>query len=291
MREELRELWRYRELLLMFVQRDLKVRYKNSVLGFGWSLINPLVQVLTIAFVIQFLMGSRVENYHAYLFCATVPWFFFNSGLLDSGQCLVFYYHLLRKTYFPREIMPLATVGANLVHFVLATTVFLVYMVVNALFWGAAGGKLQWPLLASTPLIVIPMLGLALLVAGLSFFISVWTLYYEDVRFLLDSLLKILYWMVPVVYFPDLILTNVGSPSTGRLLYHLYMLNPVASFITSFRKLALLPTRMPGQSFVTPEMQPAEWLHLGIAFAVSLLVFAAGYHYFCSRKWRLAERG
>ncbi len=120
MREELRELWRFRELLLMFVQRDLRVRYKNSILGLGWSLVNPLVQVGTIAVVLQFLMRTDIESYYAYVFCAVLPWHFYNTANMDGTQSLVAQYGLLRKTYFPREIIPIATVIANLFHFLLA---------------------------------------------------------------------------------------------------------------------------------------------------------------------------
>src|SRR5436305_9665408 len=113
--DELREIWKYRELLVIFVQRDLKVRYKNSFLGFGWSLINPLLQVLTIAVIIQFVLKIRIPNYHVYLFCATLPWLFFSTALMDTSLSLVHYYPLMRRVYFPRILVPLASVIYNVI--------------------------------------------------------------------------------------------------------------------------------------------------------------------------------
>lgn len=292
MREELRELWKYRELLLIFVRRDIKVRYKNSVLGFGWSLLNPLVQVAVLTTVLIFMMPQKdkPENYHAYVFCATLPWMFFNTTVLDSTNCLLAYFSLIRKTYFPRELIPIATVLANLIHFGLAMLVLLIYLTCNSLFQWAISGSFNFPILWSVLLIPIPMLGLALLVTGVSLFVSVWTVYFEDVRFIADSGLKILYWLVPVVYFADFILWQ-NPKGLGKPLYMLYMLNPLSAFITAFRKLMLVPTKMLGTQMVTPPMGSREWMYMGIAFLVSLGIAWLGHRYFSNQKWKLAERG
>lgn len=292
MREDLREIWKYRELLLMFVQRDLKVRYKNSILGFGWSLINPLVQVAVLTFVLLFLMpqADRTQNFHAYVFCAMVPWLFFSTALMDSTNCLLAYHNLIRKTYFPREIIPLACVLGNLIHFGLSTLVLLGYLAAMSVFRWLSEGSFNWPILPTVFLIPIPMLGLTLLVTGLAMFISVWTLYFEDVRYLVDSGLKILYWLVPIVYFADAILRRAPVGLASQL-YTLYMLNPVAGYITAFQKLTLPPTKMAGSEFVTPPMGPNEWLFLAAALLTSSVVFAVGLRFFNHRKWSLAERG
>jgi len=289
MRTDLRELWQYRELLAILVQRDLKVRYKNSVLGVGWTLINPLLQVLTIALVLQVLMRTRTQNYHVYLFCATLPWLFFSQAVMDTSVSLGHYHKLMRRVYFPREIIPLAAVAANFIHFTVATSVFLAYTALNSLFWWGVYGKLDWPILPTVFLIPIPMLGLALLVSGLAMFLSVWALYFEDVRFLADSGMRILYWLVPIIYFPEAIRNahaRLGDYTEEA--YVLYMLNPLASYITAFRKLILPPT-VALDVRVNP-MTGQEWSFLLSALLLSLLVAVLGYRYFAARKWRLAER-
>jgi ABC-type polysaccharide/polyol phosphate export permease len=122
---EIRELLRYKDLVKQLVKRDLKIRYKNSVLGFFWSLLNPLIQVATITIVVKYILGLEIANYSAYLLAAYLPWAFFQMALLDSSQILIAHRDLLRKVYFPREALPLSAVLSNLVHFALALVVFL----------------------------------------------------------------------------------------------------------------------------------------------------------------------
>jgi ABC-type polysaccharide/polyol phosphate export permease len=292
LREELSELWRYRELLFILVRRDLKVRYRNSVLGFGWSLLNPLVQVLTITLVLQRLMGSKPENFHAYVFCAMLPWLFFSTAILDGCSTLTNYHNLIKRTYFPREILPLAGVAANLIHFGLATLALLIYQLALSTFWWIVGGKFDWPMQATMPLVLIPAFGLMLLVTGISFFVSVWTLYFEDVKYIADSGMKILYWLVPIFYFTDQI-PHLIHGGKGPLVQTVYLLNPLASYISAFRKLALVPTKVavPGQaSVIVNIMGTGDWGFLGVALLTSLGIAALGYRHYCRWKWRLAER-
>src|SRR5205085_4651949 len=136
----------------------------------------------------------------------------------------------------------LSSVIANLIHFGLATVVFLVYMTANAVWWGSVNGRWDWPIPATVFLAPIPMAGLALLVTGVALFISVWTLYFEDMRYIADSGLKILNWLVPVIWFPDM-LRHI-SRFNGEVAYRICMLNPLACFITVFRRLCLIPTTL-----------------------------------------------
>jgi lipopolysaccharide transport system permease protein len=286
----LRELGRYRELLTILVRRDLKVRYKNSVLGFGWSLLNPLVQVAIITIVIKFLMKIEdIPNYHAYVFCATLPWLYFSVGTMDTATSLLMYRELIRKTSFPRELIPLAYVLANMVHFTLATAVFLLYMAAGSVFFLIASGNWDFAIQPTVVFLPLPMLGMLLLVAGISFFVSVWTLYYTDVVFLSDSLLKVLQWLVPVLYGSE-VLRERNPWGQGQLFYSLYMLNPLATFITTFRKLALAPARLPGMTRPTTPMGLEDWAYLAIGLVVSACFARAGYAFFNRRKWKLAER-
>jgi lipopolysaccharide transport system permease protein len=285
-------LWSYRELLVILVQRDLKVRYKNSVLGFGWSLINPLIQVLTITLVLRVMMKGGNPNYSAYVFCATLPWLFFSTAVLDASPSLVLYHTLVRRTYFPREIIPLATIIANLIHFLLAWSVFLAYTLVSSLFWWAVLPKhpLVFMLQPTALLSVIPLAGLVLLATGIGLVLSVWTLWFEDIRFITDSFMRILYWLVPVLYYPDTFL-HLKNPDRGALYYTIYMMNPLSAFITSIRKLVLAPTEMPGDTVMTTPMGAPEWSFLAAALVTSVGVAYLGHRYFAARKWRLAERG
>lgn len=295
--DELRELWRYRELLGILVQRDLKVRYRNSQLGFWWSLLNPLVQVLVITLVLQFLsVGARTKNYHAYVFCALLPWLFFQSGLMDASYSLILHHGLIRRTSFPREIIPLASLLGNLIHLLLATVVFLAYLAGVPVFWWLMSGSFDWAIQPTVFLTLIPLLGLFLLATGIGLVVSVWALYFEDVRFLLQNGLAVVYWLLPVLYFAELIPLKVPGEQ-GRLLHTVYMLNPLAAFVVSIRKLTL-PTAeftitvSPGRVLTgqTTAMAGEDWLFLAIALLLSAATALLGYRYFVARKWSLAER-
>ncbi|MBI3911089.1 MAG: ABC transporter permease [Armatimonadetes bacterium] len=284
---DLRELWRFRELLLILVQRDLKVRYKNSFLGFGWSLINPLLQVIVITFVLKIFLRVGVANYSAYIFCAFLPWSFFQLSLLDASNSLAFQERLLKKVYFPREILPLACVLSNLVHFLLALGVFLVYLAALPLFTWFTGGKFVWtiqPTVFFTPVVIVILF---LLSAGLSLVAAALNLFYEDVRFLLTVGLNILYYLVPIIYFPELV-----ARALPHRLYAIYMLNPLSPLISAFRKWVLPPTNISigGTHAATSGITATDGAYLLVAAVVSVLVAAAGYAFFNARKWQFAER-
>src|SRR5436190_18848786 len=103
---ELKELWKFRELLIVMVQRDLKIRYKNSALGFLWSLLNPLITVVVMSFVLSNFMLKGAPSLSAYVLAAYLPYIFFQVCILDSAQTILVAMPLIKKIYFPREILP-----------------------------------------------------------------------------------------------------------------------------------------------------------------------------------------
>src|SRR4051812_44855333 len=124
MLNELKELWKFRELLLVMVQRDLKIRYKNSALGFFWSLLNPLLTVMVMSFVLKNFMYKGTPSISAYVLVAYLPFLFFQLSVMDAAQTILVAMPLIKKIYFPREILPLASVISNFIHFALAELVF-----------------------------------------------------------------------------------------------------------------------------------------------------------------------
>src|SRR5690349_10168222 len=124
--DELRELWRFRYLLQMLVARELKVRYKNSVLGFAWSIVPPAMTVVVLNFMMKTALGRDIPNYSAYLLCGIIPWTFFSVAVLDTSQSLLTNYGVIKKIYMPREVIPLAIVISNFVHFLLGWVVYFV---------------------------------------------------------------------------------------------------------------------------------------------------------------------
>ena len=122
----LRELLRYRSLVLNLVLRDLKARYKRSVLGFLWSLLNPLAMMLVFTIVFTVIMPSQIENYPIFLLCGLLPWNFFTGALMLSINSVAGNANLVKKVYFPREALPISGVLAALVNFLLGMAVLIV---------------------------------------------------------------------------------------------------------------------------------------------------------------------
>lgn len=274
---ELRELFRFRELLWILVLRDLKVRYKNSALGFAWSLINPIIQVAVISVVVRQVMRVEVPNLSAYIFCAFLPWSFFQLALMDTSHSLIVNERLMKKVYFPREIIPLSLVVSNLIHLLLAIGVFLVYLVV----WVGA------PLLPTMGFIPLMILVEFLLIAGLSLVIAGVSVFYEDVKYLMTALLQVLYFAVPVIYFTEQV-RRAPLFRNNELLFDLYMLNPLVTIITAFRAWMLQPTYLPDWKVSTSSSVPPGYLLFTVV--ISFLVAVAGYALFNRMKWSFVER-
>jgi lipopolysaccharide transport system permease protein len=219
-------LFGYRDLLRNLVARDLKVRYKNSVLGIVWSLLNPLGMMLVFTVVFTILIpNNSIERFPIFLLCGLLPWNWFSGSVVGSIYSVVGSSALVKKVYFPREILPISTVLSNLVHFLIALIVLFGMMI-------ATGTPLTvWALIL--PLLVAIQLIFTL---GLAFFLSAINVYYRDVAQIMDVLMLAWFFLTPVFYSTDLIpqskvIFGIDVP-VQRLAY---ILNPMASLIASYR--------------------------------------------------------
>jgi len=273
--KELSEVWRYRDLLINLVIRDLKVRYKGSVLGFFWSLLNPLIQVATITIVFKFILNVRIPNYSAYVLCAFLPWTFLQMSLLDASASVLYHWDLVKKTYFPREVLPASIVLSNLVHFILALAVFFVYLLV-----------LGTPILITWLLVPIVVLIQLLLNLGIAFFVSCLNVFYEDIKYLMTVVLTLLFYLMPIMYLVEQIAASEKIPDLWKpFIVKFYFLNPLSFVLIAYRKL-LLPAYHAGNIHDIP----MNFWYLALSAVTSLLIFVAGYAFFNSRKWHFAER-
>lgn len=276
MLQELQELYKYRELIINLVIRDLKVRYKNSVVGFLWSLVNPIIQAATITVIFKFVMGIRIPNYSAYLFCAYLAWGFFYYSVLDSCDAVVVHGNMLKKTYFPREVMPISACISNLIHFCLAMVVFFLY----ALLYLRAPVLVTWLML---PLLILVQF---LYHLGIAFFLSSINVFYEDVKFMAMAFLNLIFYAMPVIYPVEKVYYSEFIPAEYKtLVFNLYMLNPLSYLLTAYRKILLEPMNV--KEF--PDFT-LNYGYLGVAFTFSLIMCIAGYAFFNSRKWQFAEK-
>jgi ABC-type polysaccharide/polyol phosphate export permease len=212
--------------LLNLVARDLKVRYKNSALGIIWSLLNPLgmMVVFTVVFTIL-IPNNSIERFPIFILCGLLPWNWFSGAVVGSIYSVVGSASLVKKVYFPREVLPLSTVLSNLVHFLIALIVLFGMML-------ATGTPLTvWALML--PLVIAIQLIFTL---GLAFFLSAINVYYRDTAQIMDVLMLAWFFLTPIVYSTDLIpqsriIFGVDVP-VQRLAY---ILNPMASLVASYR--------------------------------------------------------
>ncbi len=232
----LRELWRYRELLGFLALRDIKIRYKQAILGVGWAVLQPLMTMVVFNVLFGLLMGRNgrpsVEGvpYAVSTYCALVPWQLFATSLMQSGNSLVANQNLITKVYFPRLIAPMAPILAALVDFAIAFAVLFGMM----LWYGIVPG----PQVLLLPLLV----GLAVATAlGVSLWLSAMNAMYRDVKYVLPFLTQLWMYVTPVVYTTESIMG--GQPTWVRVLYGL---NPMAGVVEGFRWALLGRGEAPG---------------------------------------------
>ena len=265
------------------VQRDLKIRYKNSALGFVWSLLNPLVTVMVMTVIFQYVLENETPNLSAYILAAYLPFMFFQLCLLDSAQTILANIQLIKKIYFPREILPLASVISNFIHFALALLVFFAYLLVN---WLIHPGK--FPFHAGIVYLPVLMVVSFCLCVGWSLIISAANTFYEDVKYIVSVSLYLLFFICPVMYFSEQVFwakVNQENP----IWYKLYNLNPVAVMSTAYRKVILDPQPVTVNG-ISHDPIGLSWKHLAFATCVSIGIMLFGYHLFNRLKWRFVER-
>ena len=247
--EWLLELWRYRELFFFLVWRNVKVRYKQTVLGASWAIIQPFftMVVFTLFFGKLAKMPSDGVPYPIFSYSALLPWTYFSQSLSQTGNSLVASKNLITKIYFPRIIIPASYVLSGLVDLGLASIILFGMMLYYHL-------PLSWELLF-LPLLVVPLL---LLVLGVGMIFSSLNVKYRDIRHTLPFVIQIWLFLTPVIYPTSMI------PERFRTLI---ALNPTVGLIEAFRA-CLLPTR------------DLDWQLLSISIIVTLVTFAVGMIYF-----------
>jgi ABC-type polysaccharide/polyol phosphate export permease len=193
MLRNLARLGRYRGLIQSLVARELKARYRGSVLGFFWSFFNPLLLLLVYSFVFKYMLPANfkgIEHYELFLFCGVLPWTWFSSSLLESANVLISGGNLIKKVLFPAEVLPIVTVVANMVHFFFGLPILVAFL----LYFDApiTGLELLWfPVAVGVQLIFT--LGCALILSAL-------TVHFRDIRDILGHLITIWFFATPIIY-------------------------------------------------------------------------------------------
>ena len=247
--EWIREFWHYRELFYFLVWRDVKIRYKQTLLGATWAIIQPFFTmiVFTLFFGKLAKMPSDGIPYPIFSYSALLPWTYFSVSLTNAGNSLVGNANLLTKVYFPRVALPVSSALSGLVDFGLASVILLGMMVYYHI--PPSWGLLLWPVF------IIP---LVMFVLGAGMILAALNVYYRDIKYAIPFGIQLWLFVTPVIYPTSII------PERFRVLL---AFNPLSGIIEAFRA-ALLPTRS------------VDWQSLGISVAITLLIFTLGAMYF-----------
>lgn len=254
----LRDLWFYRELVYFLTWRDIKVRYKQTVLGAGWAVLQPLFNMIVLSIIFGNLAGMSTEGYPrpVFTFAALLPWGLFSKALTDAGRSLLANRNMITKIYFPRLIIPLSSVLGGLVDFAIAFVVLL-------------GMMLFYKITPTINVIWLPLFTLLAIVTalGVGLWLSALNVLYRDVGYILPVLTQFWLLVTPVAY---------SSSEIPEQYQFLYALNPMAAVVEGFRWALLGTETAPGPL-------------MAISIGVSILLLISGLYYFRSMERTFAD--
>jgi ABC-2 type transport system permease protein len=280
--QRVREIWRYRELLVALTKTELKVKYKNSALGFVWSMLNPALYLVVFYVVFQLILGNGIPNFPIYLLSGLLIWNLFSTALAASTNSVVANAGLVRKVAFPREILPLASVGAALLHFFLQAIVLILALVIFR--YDVAFGYL--------PLLPVALVALLMFAAASGVFLAACNVRLRDTAHFVELALLAWFWVTPIVYPYATVSQKMGSDTW------LYLLNPVTDVVLTFQRAIyaqVAPVTVTNGKASVTQILPVgvdQWWylwHLGLVIVISSVLFLLALAYFGRAEGDFAE--
>lgn len=254
-----KDLYNYRELLKTNIKKEIRGKYKGSLLGILWSFINPLLQVAVYAIVFPYLMRGTSPHYLVYLITGIIPWTYFITCVNQGMTTIRGNAGILKKVYFPREILPISVVLSGLINFLISCIIIVVFCF-------ADGVGLSWHI------VYLPLVALiqTILTLGLCFGLGAINVYIKDVEYIIQFVLNMLFYGTPIVY--ELALFSGSS----NILIGLINLNPLTQIIMSYRDIFLYH-------------QAPNMFNLGLVAIASLVILIVGYLIFKKLEKGFAE--
>ncbi len=253
-----KELYKYRELLKTNVKKEIRGKYKGSFLGVLWSFMNPLLQVIVYWIVFPYLLRSSTENYLIYIITGLIPWNFFLNTIAQGTTIIKVNGPILKKVYFPREILPLSVVTAGLVNFFISCVIVLLFCIFS-------GVGISWHL------IFLPIVALieTLLLLGIVLILSALEVYVQDIEHIVQFFLSMLFYATPIIY-------ELSMFKNATNLVNIINLNPMTQLINAYRDIFLYHT--------IPSFKA-----LAIVLIVALVILVLGILIFKKLEKRFAE--
>lgn len=253
---KIKEIYAYRHMLKTLIKQDIDGRYKGSVLGFLWSLLNPLLLLGVYSLVFQFIFRTDIENYPIYLFICLMPWNMFANTIYNGTMCISNNASILKKVYFPREVLPIAVVASNVIQYCYSFVIIFIALLIS-------GVGASWYML----LLPIVILIQAMFSLGLIFMLGSFNVYIRDVQYIMNPVMMIWMYATPILYSITMI---------PQQYLNLYMLNPMANIMEAYQSI-LYYKEMP------------NLMNLGAIALVSFVIMIIGYNVFGKLQRRFAE--
>lgn len=212
----IKELYAYREMIFSLVRRDLKGRYKGSALGFLWTFLNPLFQLCVYTIVFSIILRNGIEDFYLFLFVALIPWIFFSTCLSGGAGCIIVQQDMVKKIYFPREVLPVAFVTSQFINMLLSFIVVFAALIIS-------GKGIRVSILIYLPVIMVVEYVLAL---GITMIYSAITVYVRDIEYILGILAMAWQFLTPIMYSVDIV------PERLKMLFYI---NPMTPIIVAYR--------------------------------------------------------
>lgn len=252
-----KELYNYRELLKTNVKKEIRGKYKASFLGVLWSFINPLLMVLVYAIVFPYIMRVQTENYLIFLICGVIPWNWFTNVISQGTTCITNNANLIKKVYFPREVLPISTVTAGLINFLISCIIIVIFVLLG-------GCGLSWHI------VFLPLIALVqyLISLAMIFVLSAINVYVRDVEYMVIFIMNMLFYATPILYSSSMF-------DKGWFIW-VFRFNPFAHLINAYRDI-----------FYVHEIPNV--VNLLILLGVSVIALIIGYMIFKKLEKRFAE--
>ena len=187
-----KNLYNYRELLKTSVKKEVRSKYKNSFLGVVWSFLNPLLQIVVYAIIFSLILKNKQENYAIFLCCGIIPWTFFSIAINRSAFIMIENGNIIKKVYFPREIIPISVVLAETINFLISTIIILGFVIIGGI--GITKYLLFYPIILIAQYLVI---------ISIAFVVSSICVYFRDLQHFIGIILQLLFYATPIVYSQD----------------------------------------------------------------------------------------
>ncbi len=251
-----KNIYNYRELLKNNVKKEIRGRYKNSILGVFWTFLNPLLQLAVYAFIFPLILKTTQEYYVIFVCIGLIPWTFFTASISQSAFTIIANGNIVKKVYFPREILPISIVTSAMVNFLISTLIIVAFCL------GYGLGLTKYVIFFPIILIIQYILQM-----GIAFILSAFTVYFRDLEHFIQIILQVMFYATPVVYSRDTI------PEAFRAIINL---NPMTHIINAYRDIFYYQT-LP------------NFKNLGVLFVISTIFCIVGYLIFRKLQKGFAE--